>query len=95
MIAELKIYKDCSSEEPIKTYKLYRVSIDIARKLRNVKVEGEGEEAQFSGMLKMLQVLFPNFTEEDLNLLDLVEYRTFVDKVGKAIRGIEEYAIKN
>lgn len=95
MIAELKIYKDCTSEEPMKVYKLYRVSIDIARKLRNIKVEGDTEEEQFEGMLKLLQVLFPNFTREDLYLLDLVEYKKFVENVGNAIKGIENEAIKN
>lgn len=95
MIAELKIFQDCTSEEPIRVYKLNRVSINVARKLRNIKVEGEGEDAQFNAMFELLKTLFPNFIKDDLYLLDLIEYRDFVNKVGKAIKGIEEEAIKN
>lgn len=110
MEAKLNIYNGCESEEPIKTYVCRRLTykvgtrIDtISKKISNLEKNRKKENAnieeidkeQYDLTIELLQTIFPNFTNEDFDGIDVIEYQNFVNEIGQATNKILENARKN
>ena len=110
MEARLNIYNGCESEEPVKSYVCrrltYRVgtSIDIIskkiaklekqRKAENANIE-EIDKEQYELTIELLRSIFPNFTKEDFDGVDVIEYQNFVNEIGRETTKILSNAQKN
>ena len=110
MEAKLNIYDGCESDQPIKTYICRRltykvgVKIDtISNKITKLQLEREKENAdlkaideeQYNLTIDLLKTIFPSFTNEDFDGVDVIEYQKFVNAIGHETSSILSQAAKN
>ena len=97
MNATLNIYKDCTSEEPVKTYTCKRLLLGVSKKVQAMSenMEGKSEEEQNQITIDILKTIFPNFEDDDFNYIDPVEYFIFIQEIAKETNKIMANAIKN
>ena len=88
MIAQLKIYADCSSPEPTKTYDMLRVTTKVTKRIADFQVKYEktkpssAEYEEVIGDLDMLlKTIFPSITEDDLDDASIEDKMDFVYQV--------------
>lgn len=96
MLAELKIYKDCTSEKPTKVYTCRRLLLGVSKKVQSLSenMQGKSEEEQERITLDILKTIFPNFDNDDFNFVDPVEYMQFVNALAAETNEILENAAK-
>lgn len=81
MIAELKIYEDCSSKEPTKTYPVYQVTTKVSKRIadfqdkydKNMSMEEATKELNY-----MFKSIFPTITDEELECTSIENQMEFV-----------------
>lgn len=97
MNATLNIYKDCTSEEPTKTYTCKRLLLGVSKKVQSIseRMAGKTEEEQEACTIDILKTIFPNFQDDDFNYIDPVEYYNFIQEIGKETNRIMTNAVKN
>lgn len=110
MEAKLNIYNGCESETPVKTYVCRRLTYKVGTSIDNIskkiaklekerKVENANNEEidkeQFNLTIELLQNIFPNFTKEDFEGVDIIEYQNFVNEIGAETSNILNNARKN
>lgn len=111
MNAVLNIYNGCESDEPIKKFICKRITFSVGAlieilsekigKLEKSKVGKTGEEIlkineeQLDLTVETLQAIFPDFTREDFNGVDPLEYQEFCNEIGKATAQVVNRAQKN
>lgn len=97
MNAILNIYKDCTSEEPSKTYVCKRLLLGVSKKVQALSenMEGKTETEQEEIIIDILQTIFPNFDAEDFKFIDPVEYFNFIKEISNETNKIMGNAVKN
>lgn len=98
MLVELKIYADNSSEEPLKVFTLRRLNLKTQMamaELENQDLTKLPPMEQIKANLNFIQTLFPNFTEEDFELLDIQDWQKFCAQLGEEIKKVQTNAVKN
>lgn len=98
MLVELKIYADNSSETPSKVFSLRRINLKTQMamsELESKDLTALTPSEQIKTNLEFIQTLFPSFTEEDFDLLDLNDWQNFCKQLGDEMRKIQTNAIKN
>jgi hypothetical protein len=80
MNAVLNIYKDCTSDEPTKTYTCKRLLLGVSKKIQALSenMNGKNEAEQEVITLDILKTIFPDFENEDFNYIDPIEWLAFV-----------------
>ena len=96
MNAVLNIYKDCSSEQPTKTYTCRRLLLGVSKKVQSLSdnMVGKTEEEQEQLTLDILKTIFPNFENDDFNYIDPNEYMLFVQAIATETNEIVANASK-
>ena len=96
MKAVLNIYKDCSSEQPTKTYTCRRLLLGVSKKIQSLSenMQGKTEEEQEALTLDILKTIFPNFETEDFEFVDPNEYMEFVKAIATETNEIVMSAAK-
>jgi hypothetical protein len=96
MNAVLNIYKDCTSEEPTKTYTCRRLLLGVSKKVQSLSdnMNGKSEAEQERITLDILKTIFPNFENDDFNYIDPNEYMAFVAAIAAETNEIVENAAK-
>lgn len=97
MNAILNVYKDCTSEEPIKTYVCNRLTLGVSKKVQALseKLKDQDASEQQNIIIDVLKAIFPNFEAEDFDGLDPVEYAEFIKTIGNETNRIQGNALKN
>lgn len=97
MNAILNIYKDCTSEEPSKTYVCKRLLLGVSKKVQalseNMAEKDAKEQEEIT--IDILKTIFPNFDADDFNYIDPVEYFSFIKEISSETNKIMGNAIKN
>ena len=81
MIAELKIYEDCSSKEPTKTYPVHQLTMKVSKRIadfqdsyqKNMSMEEATKELNY-----LLKTIFPTITDEELECTSIENQMEFV-----------------
>ena len=96
MNAVLNIYKDCTSEEPTKTYTCRRLLLGVSKKVQSLSdnMNGKSEEEQEAITLDILKTIFPHFENDDFNYIDPNEYMEFVSAIARETNEIVANAAK-
>lgn len=96
MNATLNIYKDCTSEEPTKTYTCRRLLLGVSKKVQSLSdnMNGKSEAEQEAITLDILKTIFPNFENDDFNYIDPTEYMKFVEAIAAETNEIVNNAAK-
>lgn len=96
-MAQINIYKDCSSETPEKTYTCRRVLLGIAHKFAGLVSEMEGKTygEQIDKIGEIVKIVFPEITDEELAGIDSAELKIFFREVMAMAQGKLEEAQKN
>ena len=83
MLAELKVYKDCATEEPTKVYTCRRLLFGVSKKALAIseKMQGKTEMDQIDRLVDLLQAIFPNFERDDIEYIDAGELGEFINKI--------------
>lgn len=97
MNAQLRVFKDCSSEEPTKVYICRRLLLGVSKKVQALseKMQGKSEEEQEQITIDILKTIFPNFEADDFNYIDPTEYMLFVQAIAQETNSIIDSAAKN
>ena len=97
MNAELKIYKDCTSEEPTKVYTCRRLLFKTSKEVTALaeQLKGKTEEEQIEINIKVIKTIFPDFQAEEFEYIDPVEWLNFVNEIGRETAQILKHAQKN
>lgn len=97
MNAILRVYKDCSSDEPTKVYTCKRLLLGVSKKVQSLSnaMNGKSEEEQEGLTIQILKTIFPNFEDDDFNFIDPIEYLNFVKEISKETNQIINNAQKN
>lgn len=97
MNAELKLYKDCTSEEPSKVFVCRRLIFKVAKTIEELSAKvqkSKDAEEQERLTVKILQTIFPDFGDDDLNYIDPNEYARFIQQIQAGTAEILETAQK-
>lgn len=97
MNAELKLYKDCTSEEPTKVFVCRRLIFKVAKTIEELsakvqKSKDVNEQERLT--VKILQSIFPDFADDDLNYIDPNEYARFIQQIQAGTGEVLEMAQK-
>lgn len=97
MNAILNVYKDCTSEEPTKTYTCRRLLLGVSAKVQALteKMEGKSEDEQREITIDVLKTIFPSFEDEEFDYIDPNEYMQFVKDIAAETNQIVRQAVKN
>lgn len=102
MIAELKIYEDCSSEEPTAVYTMYRTTTrvskqmaDIQQKYANMQATADNYEEVMQDLDNLLKSIFPKMTDSELEALSVEEKMDFVWAITNHFNQVANRALKN
>lgn len=98
MLAELKIYKDCTSEEPTKVYTCRRLLLKTSKQIKSLVErlnKAKTEEEQELINIEVLKSIFPNFDEADFDFIDPENWLEFVKTINGETSAIEQKAVKN
>lgn len=82
-MAQLNIYKDCSSDKPSKTYECRRLLFGVTQQALALaeEMQGKSQADQFKMIGEFIQVIFPDITDEDIACMDIAEMKSFVSDV--------------
>ena len=97
MNAELKLYRDCTSEEPTKVFVCRRLIFKVAKTIEELSAKvqkSKDAEEQERLTVKILQTIFPDFGDDDLNYIDPNEYARFIQQIQAGTAEILETAQK-
>lgn len=97
MEAELKLYKDCTSEEPTKVFVCRRLIFKVAKTIEELSAKvqkSKDAEEQERLTVKILQSIFPDFGDDDLNYIDPNEYARFIQQIQGGVAEVLETAQK-
>ena len=97
MNAELRLYKDCTSEEPTKVFVCRRLLYKVAKTIEELSAKvqkSKDAEEQERLTVKILQSIFPDFGDDDLNYIDPNEYARFIQQIQAGTAEILETAQK-
>lgn len=97
MNAELRLYKDCTSDEPTKVFVCRRMIYKVAKTIEELsaKVQKTKDGAEQERLtVKILQAIFPDFGDDDLNYVDPNEYARFIQQIQRGTAEILETAQK-
>lgn len=90
MIAQLKIYADCSSQEPTKTYDMYRTTTKVTKRMAdwqlkytNMKPTADDYEEVMADLDDLLRTVFPSITDDELENASVEDKMAFVWDVVK------------
>ena len=85
MIAQLKIYADCSSPEPTKTYDMLRTTTKVTKRMADFQVKYEkvsptdaDHEEVMADLDDLLKTIFPTLTDEELEDTSVEDKMDFV-----------------
>lgn len=81
MIAELKIYEDCSSQEPTKTYPVYQLTTKVTKRIADFQVKYEKDmtmEEATRELNYLFKTIFPTITDEELECTSIQNQLEFV-----------------
>lgn len=102
MIAELKIYEDCSSEEPTNVYTMYRTTTrvskqmaDLQQKYTKMQATADDYEEVIQDLDSLLKTIFPKITDEELESLSVEEKMDFVWAIANHFNQVANKALKN
>lgn len=98
MNAELRLYKDCTSEEPTKVFVCKRLIFKVAKTIEELSAKvSKSKDAEEKERLtvKILQAIFPDFGDDDLDYIDPNEYAGFIQQIQGGVAEILETAQKN
>lgn len=97
MIAKLGIYKDCASEEPTKVYECRRLLYGTSKKALALAkfAENKSNDEQEAVMVELLQAIFPDFKEEELDFVDPAELSALIFALQRNSAAEVERAEKN
>ena len=97
MNAILRVYKDCSSDEPTRVYTCKRLLLGVSKKVQSLSnaMNGKSEEEQEQLTIQILKTIFPSFEDDDFNYIDPIEYLNFVNAISKETNQIINNAVKN
>ena len=86
MNAVLNVYKSCGDDKPYKTYTCKRLLFGASKKAMALadKMQNKSEAEQVDMMLDLFQVIFPEFTEDDMDGLDATEIEAFINEIVSA-----------
>ena len=81
MIAELKIFEDCSSKEPTKTYPVYQLTTKVTKRIadfqdryeKNMSMDEATKELNY-----LFKTIFPTITDEELECTSIENQMDFV-----------------
>lgn len=97
-MAKINIYADCSCEQPTKTYECRRVLFGVAKKALSLGREmgdNVSEDKAFELTGKLIQLIFPQITAEELDYMDIVEMKEFAEDIFNLSVNEVEKAQKN
>jgi hypothetical protein len=97
MNAELKLYKDCTSEEPTKVFVCRRLIFKVAKTIEELSAKvakSKDADEQERLTVKILQAIFPDFEDDDLNYIDPNEYARFIQQIQGGVADVLETAQK-
>lgn len=97
MNAELKLYKDCTSEEPTKVFVCRRLLYKVAKNIEELSAKvskTKDAEEQEKLTTKILQTIFPDFGDDDLNFVDVNDYSRFIQQIQSGVSEVLETAQK-
>lgn len=96
MNAVLNIYKDCTTEQPTKSYVCRRLLLGVSKKVQAMSdnMLGKTEAEQEEITLDILKTIFPNFENDDFNYIDPIEWLKFVEEISKETNEILHNAVK-
>lgn len=96
MNAVLNIYKDCSTEQPTKSYVCRRLLLGVSKKIQGLSdnMKGKTEAEQEELTLDILKTIFPDFENDDFNYIDPEEWLKFVNDIGRETSEIVSNAAK-
>lgn len=98
MTAELRLYKDCTSEEPTKVFVCRRLIFKVAKTIEELsaKVQKSNDaDEQERLTVKILQAIFPDFGDDDLGYIEPNEYARFIQQIQGGVADVLETAQKN
>lgn len=97
MELKLNVYGDCTSEKPIKTYVVRRLTFKTAKRLGALQEESKTSknDEQEEITLKMFKEVIPEFDASDLDGLDPVEVGEFFKSLSSGISQVVANAQKN
>lgn len=97
MNAQLKIYKDCTSEEPSKVYTCRRLLFKTSKAIASLaeNLQGKSQEEQAEATIAIIKVIFPEFQDEEFEYIDPTEWANFVNEITKETSQIVHHAQKN
>lgn len=96
MNAVLNIYKDCSTDQPTKSYVCRRLLLGVSKKVQAMSdnMQGKTEAEQEKITLDILKTIFPHFENDDFNYIDPIEWLKFVEEISKETNEILHNAVK-
>lgn len=99
MIAQLKIYADCSSAEPTKTFDMLRVSTKVTKRMADFQAKydkltptADDYEEVINDLDNLIRTIFPSITDEDLEDASIDDKMDFVYQV---VNHFNKVAAKN
>lgn len=97
MNAELKIYKDCTSEEPTKVYTCRRLLFKTSKAIASLadQLQDKSPEEQAEVTIAIIKVIFPEFQDEEFECIDPQDWANFVAEITKETGKIVTHATKN
>ena len=97
MNATLKIYKDCTTEEPTKVYVCKRLLLGVSKKVQALgeSIKDKSNEEQQAIIIDILKTIFPDFEDGDFEGIDPYEYAEFIKEIGAETARIQGRALKN
>ena len=84
MIAELKIFEDCTSKEPTKTFPVYQLTTKVTKRIADFQSayeEGMPVEVAIKELNFLLKTIFPTITDEDLENTSIENQMEFVGAI--------------
>lgn len=99
MIAQLKIYSDCSSVEPTKTYDMLRTTTKVTKRMADFQTRYDKvnpTDADYDEVMAdlddLIKTIFPSITDEELEDASIEDKLEFVWSV---VRHFNKVAVKN
>lgn len=97
MEAKLFLYKDCTSEEPYKTYTCRRLTLGVSKAVGSLleQMDGKSEAEQMKLTIKVIKSIFPTFKDEEFDYIDPLNWAEFVSAINNETNLIVRGAQKN
>ena len=98
MIAELKVFADCTSQNPSKTYPIYQIPSHIQAKLADLDIKVNKDmpaEEAIKELDKTFKIMIPTITDEELNCISLKNKFEVLYAVANEFNGLANEAAKN